>query len=158
MSEIGNIYPLDDYNSLSDPIIAQERHKGGEDERTKEATTSGRSSGNLTQNRRFGRGREPGGQRINRRIHMTAAITTAITNASMNVAIIAAAAATDVRTATKSVESIYSSIYPFDNLSTDMNMRDGKALWYTITRMPSAWPKAGVAVTMANAEDLQDLI
>ena len=39
-----------------------------------------------------------------------------------------------------------------------MNMREGKALWYTITRMPGAWTKAGVAVTVANAEALQDLI
>ena len=31
-------------------------------------------------------------------------------------------------------------------------------MWYTITRMPGAWPKAGVAVTVANAEALQDLI
>ena len=39
-----------------------------------------------------------------------------------------------------------------------MNTREGKSLWYTITRMPGAWPKAGVAVTVANAEALQDLI
>ena len=31
-------------------------------------------------------------------------------------------------------------------------------MWDTITRMPGAWPKAGVAVTMANAEALQYLI
>ena len=39
-----------------------------------------------------------------------------------------------------------------------MNTREGKALWYTITRMPGAWPKAEVPVTVANAESLQDLI
>ena len=39
-----------------------------------------------------------------------------------------------------------------------MNTREGKALWYTITRMPGAWTKAGVAVTVANTEALQDLI
>ena len=31
-------------------------------------------------------------------------------------------------------------------------------MWYTITRMSGAWPKSGVAVTVANAEALQDLI
>ena len=88
---------------------------------------------------------------------MTDAIATAITNASMNAANIATAAATAVRTFPKAVVSIFSSIDPFDNLSTDMNTREGKAL-YTITRMPGAWPKSGVAVAVANAEDLQDLI
>ena len=39
-----------------------------------------------------------------------------------------------------------------------MNTREGKALWYTITRMTTNWPKAGLAVTVANAERLQDLI
>ena len=39
-----------------------------------------------------------------------------------------------------------------------MNTKEGKALCYTITRMPGACPKAGVAVTVANAEALQDLI
>ena len=89
---------------------------------------------------------------------MTAAITTAITNASRNAANIGAAAATDVRTVPKAVASISSSIDPFDNLVMDMNTREGKALWYTITRMPGAWPKAGVAVTVENSEALQDLI
>ena len=89
---------------------------------------------------------------------MTAAIATAITNASTNAANIAASSATDVRTVPKAVGSISSSIDPFDNLSTDMNTREGKALWYTISSMPGAWPKAGVAVTVANAQSLQDLI
>ena len=31
-------------------------------------------------------------------------------------------------------------------------------MWYIITRMPGAWPKAGVAVTVKNAEALQYLI
>ena len=39
-----------------------------------------------------------------------------------------------------------------------MNTREGKALWYTIKTMSGAWPKAGVAVTVAKAEALQDLI
>ena len=85
---------------------------------------------------------------------MTAAIATAITNASTNAANIAAAASTAVRTVPKAVALISFLINPFDNLSTDMNMREGKALWYTITRMPGAWTKAGVAVTVANAEAL----
>ena len=89
---------------------------------------------------------------------MTSAIATAITNASTNATNIAAAAATAVRTVPNPGASISSSIDPFDNLSTDMNTREGKALWYTITRMPGAWPKAGVAVTVANAEALQNLI
>ena len=89
---------------------------------------------------------------------MTAAITTAITTASTKAAKISAAAATVVRTAPKAAVSISSSIDPFNNLSTDMNMREGKALWYMITRMSGAWPKAGVAVTVANAEALQDLV
>ena len=90
--------------------------------------------------------------------YMTAAIATVITNVSTNAANIAAEAATAVRTVPKAVALISSSIDPFDNLSTDMNTREGKALWYTITRMPGAWPKAGVAVTVANTEALQDLI
>ena len=89
---------------------------------------------------------------------MTAAIATTITTVSTNAANIAAAAATAVRTAPKAVILISSSIYPFGNLSTDMNTREGNALWYMITRMPGAWPKLGVAVTVANAEALQDLI
>ena len=32
------------------------------------------------------------------------------------------------------------------------------ALWYIITRMPGAWPKAGVVVSVANTEAIQDLI
>ena len=59
---------------------------------------------------------------------MTAAIATAITNASTNAANIAAAAATAVRTVPKVFASIFSSIDPFDNLSTDINTREGKAL------------------------------
>ena len=89
---------------------------------------------------------------------MTAAIATVITNASTNAATIAATAATAVRTVPKAVASISSSIDLFDNLSTDMNTREGKALWYTITRIPGAWPKAGFAVTKANTVALQDLI
>ena len=89
---------------------------------------------------------------------MTATISTAITTTSTNAANSSAAAATAVRTAPKSVVSISTSIDPFDNLSTDMNTREGKALCYMITRMPGAWPKPGVAVTVANAEALQDLI
>ena len=89
---------------------------------------------------------------------MTDAITTAITNASTNAANISAAAATAVQTVPKAVALISSLINPFENLSTDMNTTEGKALWYTITRMPGAWPKAGVIVTVANAEALQDLI
>ena len=46
----------------------------------------------------------------------------------------------------------------FKNLSMDMNTREGKALWYTITRMSGAWPNAEVTVTVANAEALPDLI
>ena len=89
---------------------------------------------------------------------ITAAIATEITTASTNAANIAAAAATAVRTAPKAVVLISSSIDMFDNLSTDMNTREGKALWYMITIISVAWPKAGVAVTVANAEALQDLI
>ena len=89
---------------------------------------------------------------------ITATITTAITNASTNAANIAAAAAMAVQTVPKAVASISLSIDPFDNMSTDMNTREGKALWYTITRMPGAWPKAGVAITVANAASLQYLI
>ena len=89
---------------------------------------------------------------------MTAAIATTITTASTNSANISAAAATSVRTVPKAVASISSSIGLFDNLSTDMKTREGKALWYTIARMPGAWPNAGVAVTVANAESLQELI
>ena len=89
---------------------------------------------------------------------MNSAIATEITTASTNAANIAAAAATSVLTVPKDVASISSSIDLFGNLSTDMNTREGKALWYTITRKPGAWPKAGVAVTVANEESLQDLI
>ena len=89
---------------------------------------------------------------------MTAAIATTITTVSTNAANIAEAAATAVRIVPKFVPSISSSIHPFDNLSTDMNTREGKALWYMITRMPGVFPKAGVAVTVANTEALQDLI
>ena len=85
------------------------------------------------------------------------AIATAITTASKNAANITAAAATAVRTVPKAVALISSSIDPFDNLSTDMNTMEGNALWYTITRMSGAWPKAGVAVTVENSEALQDL-
>ena len=59
---------------------------------------------------------------------MTAAIATDITNASINAVNIAAAAAKAVRTIPKAVASISSWIDPFDNLSTDMNTREGKAL------------------------------
>ena len=89
---------------------------------------------------------------------MTAAIAIAITTASTNIANIAVASSTAVRTVPEAVVSISLSLYPFDNLSTDMNTREGKTLWYTITRIPGAWPKAGVAITVANAEALQDLI
>ena len=89
---------------------------------------------------------------------MTSAIVTAISTSSTNAANIAAAAATAVRTVPKAVASISLLIDPFDNLSTDMNMREGKSGWYTITRMRGAWPKAGVDVTVANVEALQDLI
>ena len=89
---------------------------------------------------------------------ITASIATAITTPSTNAANIAASATTDVWTVPKGVASISLSFDPFDNLSTDMNTREGKALWYTITRMPGAWPKSGVAVTVANAQSLQDLI
>ena len=82
---------------------------------------------------------------------MTADIATAITNASMNAENIATAAATAVRAVPKAVASIYLSIDPFDNLFTDMNTREGKALWYTIKRIPGAWHKAGVAVIVENA-------
>ena len=63
-----------------------------------------------------------------------------------------------MRTIPKAVASISYSIDPFDNLLTDMNTREGNALWYTITRISGACPKAGVDVTVANAEALQDLI
>ena len=89
---------------------------------------------------------------------MTSAIVTAIATASTNAANIAAAAATAVRTVPKAVALICAWIDPFNNMSTDMNTIEGKALWCTITRMPGAWPKAGVNVTVANAEALQDLI
>ena len=91
-------------------------------------------------------------------VSMTAAIATAITTAYINAANIAAAAATAVRTVHKAVLLISLSIGTFENMSTDMNTREGKTLWYTITRMPGAWPKAGFAVTVANVEALQDLI
>ena len=89
---------------------------------------------------------------------MTSPIATAITIASTNAANIAAAAATAVCTVPKAVASISSSIDPFENLSTDMNTREGKALWYTITRMSGTCPKAGVSVTVENAGALQYLI
>ena len=89
---------------------------------------------------------------------MTATIATAITTTSTNASNISAAAATAVRNLPKAVVSISSSIDLLDNLLTDMNTREGKALWYTIPRMPGAWTKAGVAVTVANVEALQDLI
>ena len=89
---------------------------------------------------------------------MTAVIATAITNASMNSENIAAAAATVVPAVPEAVALISSSIDPFENMSTDMNTRELKALWYTITRMPGAWPKAGVSFTVVNAEALQYLI
>ena len=85
---------------------------------------------------------------------MTAAIATAITTAPMNAANIAAAATTAVQTLPKAVTPSSLSIDSFDNLLKEMDMREGKALWYTITRMPSAWPKAGVVVTVANTESL----
>ena len=69
---------------------------------------------------------------------MTAAIMTAITNVSTNAANIAAVAATAVWIVPKAVASISSLINPFENMWIYMNMRDGKALWYTITRMPGA--------------------
>ena len=62
-------------------------------------------------------------------VSMTAAIATAITNASTNAANIAASAAMAVWTVTKAVALISSLIDPFDNLSTDMNTREVKALW-----------------------------
>ena len=86
---------------------------------------------------------------------MIAAIMNSITTASTNAANIAATAATAVRTMPKAVALISLSIDQFDNLSMDMNTREGKALWYTITRIPGACPNAGVAVTVANAEALQ---
>ena len=89
---------------------------------------------------------------------ITAVILTAITNASTNAENIAAASATAVRTVPKSVALISYYIDPFDNLVMDMNTREVKALWYAITRMPGAWPKSGVAVTVANEEALRDLI
>ena len=89
---------------------------------------------------------------------MNAAIATAITTASTNAANIAAAVATAVRTAPKAVVLISSSIDPFNNLSMDMTTGEGKALWYMITRMSGAWPKAWVAVTVTNAEALKYLI
>ena len=89
---------------------------------------------------------------------MTAAIATAITTVSTNAVNIAAAAATAVWTAPKAVVYISLSIDPFDNLPTDMNTREGKALWYTITIIPGAWPNTGVAVTVANADPLQELL
>ena len=88
----------------------------------------------------------------------TVAIATAITNASKNAVNIAAEEATSVQTLPNAVVSISFLIDPFENLSTDMNTREGKAIWYTITRMPGAWTKAGVDVTVANAEALQDMI
>ena len=62
---------------------------------------------------------------------MDAAIATTITTASPNEANIAAAATTAVQTVPKAVALISSSIDPFDNLSTDLNTREGEALWYT---------------------------
>ena len=59
---------------------------------------------------------------------MTAAISTAITTASTNAAKIAASAATAVRTTPKAIVSISSLIYSFENLSMDMNTREGKGL------------------------------
>ena len=89
---------------------------------------------------------------------MTAAIATVITNASMNAANIDALAATTVGTVPKAIASISPSVDPFDNLPTDINTREAKALWYIITRMPGNWTKALVAITVANEEALQDLI
>ena len=43
-------------------------------------------------------------------------------------------------------------------MSMEMNTREGKVLWCTIIRMPGAWSKAVVTVTVENMEDLQDLI
>ena len=59
--------------------------------------------------------------------YMTAAIATAITPASTNAANIAAVAATAARTAHKAI-SISLLMYLFDNMSTDMNTREGEAL------------------------------
>ena len=89
---------------------------------------------------------------------MNSVIGTAIINASTNASNIAAVAAMAVRTMLKAVASISFSIDLFNNLLMNMNTRYGKALWYTITRMPGAWPNAGVTVTVANVEALQDLI
>ena len=89
---------------------------------------------------------------------MTATTATEITTAYMNAANIAAEAPTAVRTVPKAVASISSLIDMFDNMLTDMNTREVKALWYTITRITGAWLKVDVAITVANAEALQDLI
>ena len=89
---------------------------------------------------------------------MTAAIATAITTASTNADNSDASAATAVQTVPNTVTSISLSIDLFNNISMNTNTREGKTLWYTITRMPGASTKAGVAVTVANAEALQDLI
>ena len=61
-------------------------------------------------------------------VSMTAAIVITITTASTNAANIAAAVATSIRTAPKAVVLISSLIDPFDNMSTDMKTREGKAL------------------------------
>ena len=84
---------------------------------------------------------------------MNAVIATTITTASMNTANIAASVATAVQTVSKAVVSIYLSIDSLKNMSTEMNTREGKALWYMITRirMPGAWTKAGVTVNVVNA-------
>ena len=85
---------------------------------------------------------------------VTDAIATTITNAYKNAENIDAAAATAVRTVPNSVASID----PFENLTMNMNTREGKALCYTITNIYGTWPKAGVVVTVANVEALQYLI
>ena len=59
---------------------------------------------------------------------LTSDITTAITPTSMNAANIAAAADTAIRNVPKAVASISLSIDQFDNLSMEINRREGKAL------------------------------
>ena len=73
----------------------------------------------------------------------TSAATAAAAAATTAAAIAAAAAAAQPTTKT-----ISSSIDPFDSLSTDMSSKDGKTLWYAITKMNGDWPKKGITCTV----------
>ena len=80
-----------------------------------------------------------------------------ITATAASAAATSAAAAATAAVALPSTKPISSSIDPFDSLSTDMDSKEEKALWYAITAMTRDWPKRGVSCTVQNAEKFQDL-